>query len=323
MFPTFDNLWLKLPQVTSIPYSSANNAGNIPLTISNVVTTPRVKDEWIPQGATSSNGVAVRWLTTFKIDPTIWAGNTNGIYISGSYDGYDLTGLYILVSGNPATTGVWTRIDGAYTFQLANWAQGTIITENIDGGTVWNYGGFLNDFGWTATNNNFNTGDNGGNLDFTSPSSFAALYPKSRDQLTVDGITWTVYKTVDQSHLNNLYRLEAAYIELVTELADQVDWKPVVNLIDDIFVDRTASNPTVKGHYYCRIQPITAEIADRLGKREMHNHFIISMNEQPNISFGDIFVDQNGIIYKVKSWTSREDLVCLFEVFVELQEVLN
>lgn len=63
------NLWQYLPQIANVAYTSTNtNTGNVPMTISAVITTPvRIRERQ------ASFGVYKMWETTFKIDPIVWA----------------------------------------------------------------------------------------------------------------------------------------------------------------------------------------------------------------------------------------------------------
>jgi len=60
-------LWRYLPQLANITYVSERKSGDITLTLSAVVTTPRAILERSP-----SHGVYRQWVTTVKIDADVW-----------------------------------------------------------------------------------------------------------------------------------------------------------------------------------------------------------------------------------------------------------
>ena len=150
------------------------------------------------------------------------------------------------------------------------------------------------------------------------------IYPKARDKIvTSNGYDWTVYKDVDITFYTGLWRLECCRAFLEEPLTDTVDWLPVVNDLSDDYADRTSTNPVVANTFSCRIQPVTTQIGDIFDKRTTHNQYTIFLIPDLDLSFGDVMRDQYGSVYKVITWRSRRDLACLFEVSVELLEVLK
>jgi hypothetical protein len=60
----------------------------------------------------------------------------------------------------------------------------------------------------------------------------ANVYPKFRDTLAVDGITWTVRRDVDSPAPRGLWRLSCTYLFIDPELADTISVKPPVDATD-------------------------------------------------------------------------------------------
>ena len=231
-----------LPGVTNIAYTSVNEAGDITFALSSLITTPRSRLEAQP-----SYGAYKRALTTFKIDPSVWAAASAlqmlsltagpgavGLYVNTGSSIYSGPGDYSITAGG----GIWyLRYMGTPVDQttgssvLGPWTSGTVVAD-------------------------------------------IALYPKLRDYFTVSNTTWTVHRDVDSpSPAMGLWRLSCVSLSIDPALADTV----TITLPAD-FTDASSSPLTTTGataNYTARIQFVSEATEDYQGVQFMRSYFRI------------------------------------------------
>lgn len=135
------------------------------------------------------------------------------------------------------------------------------------------------------------------------------------------GLAYVIIKADPPSISGTAWRCNCRQVR-VLGFFNAVDYRPVVNTVD-AYADRIADFtlfPTV-GHYPARIQPASAEILDRMGKRGFLGHYVIYLLNDLNVSFGDIFVDTSNqnAVYKSVAWRGKQTLASAFEVLAEIQ----
>lgn len=142
-----------------------------------------------------------------------------------------------------------------------------------------------------------------------------SLYPKSKDSLLVDGILWQVCKTVDQSHLQNVYRLSCDYFEFTLALRDTVYFVQATCTGASATGARTVVNTVISPAIPAAIEPRSQRIDELFGAIVDPETFdiyldndISAANSPGIVKAGAMLQDQNNVLYEILEVNDREDL---------------
>ncbi len=199
------------PSVAGVLYTSVRSGGNVTFTLPVVYTSPRSRNEAQP-----SYGVYKRWVTTFKIDPTVWT----------------------LAAGS-------------------------------------------------------------------------GVYPKMRDTLVVDGITWTVRRDVDSPAPRGLWRLSCNYLQIDATLQATLQYVTATCTGSSATGSRTVTNTDVGDPIAAAVQPFNAMLGDMFGTKDFEDRYMIYALTDPSgtgpsvINAGDMFRDSNGVLYEIEEVVDR------------------
>lgn len=148
------------------------------------------------------------------------------------------------------------------------------------------------------------------------PRATATVRPKRRDTIEdADGTIWTLL-SVDRITDTRHYRCICRDLVIANDLDDTIGiW--VCTNAQDAGAGRSPSfalSETIQG----RIQPVQADVEDRLGKRTTRKLFQCFLATEPTtISTQDQIRSSGGTIYQILGWTSPSSVDTLFTVDVE------
>ena len=150
----------------------------------------------------------------------------------------------------------------------------------------------------------------------TAVTGHAGLAPKSRDTLTLDGVTWTVCAGINLSRNGGLYRLECDFFEPQFAIDDTVTFMNAScggsSLAGDRHVTLTALGDPIE----CGIEPIRQEVdVDAYGAKTAPEYFdvylsrdVTAANDPSVVRAGALIQDQNAVQYEVLEVNDRERL---------------
>ena len=96
-------------------------------------------------------------------------------------------------------------------------------------------------------------------------------------------------------------------IEAGLPLASKITLYPAFTTIDE-YGHRSVSNGTPSFVFFdvpCRIQDVTAEVGEVMGKRGFKRVFHITCAVEIDLEHGDVLKDETGMIYDIISWRNR------------------
>jgi hypothetical protein len=143
-----------------------------------------------------------------------------------------------------------------------------------------------------------------------------SLYPKPRDTMVIDSITWQVSIGTDIQYSNGLYRLAVNYFEPQFAIDDKVSFlNPLVAGASGTG-DRKVLFVSVATDIPCGIEPIAQEVqADHFGAKTSPEYFdvflsrdVSTANDPSIVVAGALIQDQNGVQYEVLEVAERERL---------------
>lgn len=97
---------------------------------------------------------------------------------------------------------------------------------------------------------------------------------------------------------------------------------PAITVVDEEgsrYVDNSAADPAFTD-IACRIQPMSDEVQDFMGKRGIDRVFHIFVDSDIDLNYGDVLKDGSAIMYTVQSWENRERIGELSLIVCHLME---
>ena len=143
-------------------------------------------------------------------------------------------------------------------------------------------------------------------------------YPKPRDTLVVDGLTWTVYRDVDSpASLMPLWRLGCIRLEIKPELKTTAQYSQASCTSSSSTGTRTITYTNIGSPINAAIQPMTADLGDAFGTKDFEDAYVAYLETDPSafgasvIGAGDLLIDPNGVKYEIIATMDRNVLDAL------------
>lgn len=139
-------------------------------------------------------------------------------------------------------------------------------------------------------------------------------YPKLRDTITVNNITWTVHTDVDQIDNGLPYMLKCTYLDVQNDLCDTINIIPPVDSTDDyLSPTTTAGNDSSTNNLSCRIQFEKETTEDYQGIQFMRGYYkIYVQNLDDNLVIGTTVLATvgayTGTVFRVIDNSNIEDI---------------
>lgn len=149
------------------------------------------------------------------------------------------------------------------------------------------------------------------------PAVLLTFVPKPGDTITeADGTVWTVF-TVDAKVYKSYYRCTCLAMRLAHDLRDLIDVFSPTN-IQDAGGGRIPQFTTAKyASVAARIQKISEETQDLMGRRGPVSQYQIFTEKQLQITHEDQIRDKTGNVYQVKGYHDPDRLDALFVIDAE------
>lgn len=135
------------------------------------------------------------------------------------------------------------------------------------------------------------------------------IWPKMRDQLTVNGLTWTVHRDVDAptnlAGVGGLWRLPSTVLEIDSSLNATVQYIQATCTGSSATGARTVTDTNVGSPVAAAVQPFNADLGVMFGTKDFEDHYLIYLSADPSgtgttaINAGDLFQDGNGVKYEI------------------------